>query len=118
MSQSRRKRPEESDADFTLDLICGRWKVPILMALHCAPQRTGHLVRALKGVSKNRLNDALRDLRRSGLIRRRDYPGSVPRVEYEVTPLGKSLCPIVVDLYEWGVRHRRKVESARAAAGR
>lgn len=112
MSHSRPKTRRKSDADFTLDLICGRWKVPILRELHCGPRRTGNLVRALEGVSKNRLNDALRGLLRSGIIRRRVYSGKVPRVEYEVSALGKTLCPIVNDLHEWGVRNRRRVESA------
>ncbi|HXS99069.1 MAG TPA: helix-turn-helix domain-containing protein [Elusimicrobiota bacterium] len=115
MSRSRRRTAGKSDADFTLDLICGRWKASILMELRRGPQRTGKLVRALQGVSKNRLNDALRELRRSGIIRRRVYPGPVPRVEHELTALGKTLCPIVNDLHAWGLRSRRKVVSARAA---
>lgn len=108
----------QRDADFTLDLICGRWRVPILMELHCGPRRTGKLVRALKGVSKNRLNDSLRELRRAGIIRRRVFAGRVPRVEYEVTALGKTLCPLVESLHKWGGRHRREVLRLRASAGR
>ena len=108
----------KSDADFTLDLICGRWKVPILIELHDGPRRTGQLVRALEGVSKNRLNDALRGLRTAGIIRRRVFDGKVPRVEYEVTALGKTLAPIVADLYKWGVRNRHKVERIGLLGGR
>ena len=118
MSRQRRNLIQTSDADFVLDLICPRWRLPILMALHGGPRRTGSLVRALKGVSKNRLNEALRELRGAGIIRRRVYPGAVPRVEHEATALGKSLCPFLADLLEWGARNRRKVEAARAAARR
>jgi len=108
----------KSDAEFTLDLICGHWKILILIELHAGPRRTGELVRALPGVSKNRLNDALRGLRRAGLIRRREYPGRVVRVEYELTALGATLSTIVADLYKWGVRNRRKVERAIALGER
>lgn len=70
-------------------------------------------MRALQGVSKNRLNDNLRELQRAGVVRRRVYVGAVTRVEYEVSPLGRSLCRIVEDLRRWGERNRRTIERER-----
>lgn len=103
----RKPRSAVRDAESALGLLRGRWKLLILRQLSHGPQRTGQLVRALDGVAKNRLNQNLRGLAKAGLLRRTIYPGRVPRVEYGLTPLGASLCPIIDTLFEWGARHSR-----------
>ena len=108
------KKLGPSEAHFTLELIRGRWKLYILLQLWTGPMRTGQLVRALGGIAKNRLNDNLRDLEQAGLTRRKTYTGRVPRVEHELTPLGTSLCPVVLALHEWGARNKSRVRSIKA----
>jgi DNA-binding HxlR family transcriptional regulator len=107
-----------SEAHFTLDLIRGRWKIYILLELWSGPRRTGELVRALVGIAKNRLNENLRELEQAGFVRRRTYAGRVPRVEHELTPLGDSLCPVVLALHEWGAKNKSKVKRIKAARRR
>lgn len=103
------KRPFETcEAHVALELVRGRWKLLILRSLRRGPHRTGELVRALSGVAKNRLNDNLRQLERSGIIRKKTFSGRVPRVEYGLTGLGRSLCPIIDALHEWGVKNKRR----------
>ncbi len=108
------KKYGKSEAHYTLELIRGRWKLYILLELWSGPRRTGELVRALKGIAKNRLNENLRQLERSGLTRRKVYAGRVPRVEHELTPLGTSLCPVVAAMHEWGARNKSKVQRLKA----
>lgn len=111
----RWKRNATSEAHFTLELIRGRWKLYILLELWLGPRRTGELVRALPGIAKNRLNENLRDLERTGFTRRKIYAGRVPRVEHELTPLGASLCPVVAALHEWGARNKSEVQKIKAS---
>ena len=113
-----RKISVPSEAHFTLELIRGRWKIYILLGLWSGPRRTGELVRALGGIAKNRLNQNLRELEQAGFIRRRSYAGRVPRVEHELTPLGISLCPVVLALHEWGARNKSKVQRIKTARRR
>ena len=109
-----RKKFKQNDAHFTLELIRGRWKLYILLELWSGARRTGELVRALPGIAKNRLNENLRDLERTGFLRRKVYAGRVPRVEHELTPLGLSLCPVVGALHEWGSKNKSRVRSIKA----
>ena len=103
------------EAYFTLDLLRGRWKACILLELWPGPMRTGQLMRALGGIAKNRLNDNLRQLESSGFVRRKSYKERIPRVEYELTPLGNSLCPVMESLHEWALSNKSKVRQCREA---
>lgn len=104
-----KKAPDTCEAYVALELIRGRWKLLIVRSLRAGPQRTGELVRALSGVAKNRLNDNLRHLERSGIIRKRTFTGKVPRVDYGLTGLGRSLCPVIDSLHAWGVKNKRRL---------
>ncbi|MCP5117820.1 MAG: winged helix-turn-helix transcriptional regulator, partial [bacterium] len=58
----------------------------------------------------------LRELEASGVIRRKVYAEVPPKVEYSVTAYGKTLQPILNSMCDWGVKHRRQVQSRQAAA--
>ena len=103
------------EARFTLERFRGRWKTCILLELWPGPMRTGQLMRALGGIAKNRLNDNLRQLSSMGFVRRKSYAGRVPHVEYGLTPLGKSLCPVMEALHDWALRNKMKVRQSREA---
>ncbi len=108
-------RDDTCEAHVALELIRGRWKLLILRELSSGPKRTGQLLRALDGVAKNRLNQNLRALERTGIVRRKTYAGRVPRVEHTLTPLGVSLCPIVEALHRWGVKHKNLLKRMASA---
>ena len=91
-------------AELALRVIQGRWKLLILRELLEGVQRFSDLQRALPGVSQKVLTAQLRDLETDGVLQRTVYPEVPPRVEYNLTPLGHDLIPILEGLHAWGSR--------------
>jgi len=88
-------------AHQTLLIIGGRWKVPILWHLAAGTCRFSQLQRSL-GATPKVLTRQLRDMERDGLLRRRVYAHVPPHVEYSLTPMGKTLLPVVGSMCRWG----------------
>jgi DNA-binding HxlR family transcriptional regulator len=86
-------------------LIRGRHKPDILIRLNRGPRRFSELHRAIPGVSERVLSKQLDELERDGLVDRTVYPEVPPRVEYSLTPFGRTLCPILKQMWKWGVEH-------------
>jgi DNA-binding HxlR family transcriptional regulator len=84
-----------------LDLIADKWTALIIGLLEKKPQRFVALQRQIGGISQKMLTQNLRGLERDGLVLRTVYAEVPPRVEYELTPLGKTLCKQLVALCEW-----------------
>jgi DNA-binding HxlR family transcriptional regulator len=96
-----------------LVLIGSKWSMLILCALRAGPARTHALKRRL-GASAKMLTQTLRELERHGIVQRRDYGEVPPRVEYSLTPLGRSLAKLVIEIEEWVTIHfTRMAGSAR-----
>lgn len=94
-------------AEYTLGVIGGRWKVPILWHLATAGTlRFSELRRALEGCTQKMLTQQLRELERDGIVLRKVYPQVPPKVEYSLTPMGKSLLPIVESMCQWAKSRR------------
>ena len=85
----------------------------ILYELSRGAKRHGELQRAIGGVSQKMLTQTLRTLERDRLVRRTIYPIVPPRVDYALTPLGKTLMQPLTSLYQWMERHLKKVQHAR-----
>ncbi|SFQ49350.1 winged helix-turn-helix transcriptional regulator [Amycolatopsis rubida] len=102
-----------------VDLLFSRWTTPILWTLsQSGPVRFVELERRL-GATGKVLTQRLRQLERDGLVERRSYAEVPPRVEYEITELGRSLSPVFAALADWTDKHLPAVEKARDAyAGR
>jgi DNA-binding HxlR family transcriptional regulator len=92
-------------AEFTLSMIGGRWKIPLIFHLLAGPKRFSELARALRGVTQKMLTQQLREMERDGLVERKVYAQVPPRVEYALTPLGRSLQPVVDAMCQWGEAH-------------
>lgn len=105
------------DMAYTLDLIGGRWKPSILWRLFRGAMRYSDLRRSLPNVSERILILQLREMEAGGLISRKVYPEVPPRVEYQLTDLGKSLEPVLKVLTDWGSINRpsAKAETAESA---
>jgi DNA-binding HxlR family transcriptional regulator len=86
-------------------LIRGRHKPDILIRLNRGRQRFGELRRAIPGVSERVLSRQLDELERDGLVDRTVYPEVPPRVEYNLTAFGSTLCPILKQMWKWGMEH-------------
>lgn len=92
-----------------LDRIGDRWTVLIVVALDPGPQRFSALAARVGGISQKMLTQTLRSLERDGFVTRTLYPEIPPRVEYELTPLGRSLLGPLRALEEWAVENMSEV---------
>jgi DNA-binding HxlR family transcriptional regulator len=97
-----------------VDLVFSRWTTPILWALNeASPLRFVELERRLGAISPKVLTQRLRQLERDGLVVRHRHAEVPPRVEYEITALGRSLSSVFAALGEWSDEHLPEVEQAR-----
>jgi DNA-binding HxlR family transcriptional regulator len=97
-----------------LQRIGDKWSVLVVMSLTGGPKRFSEIRRAMNGVSQRMLTLTLRGLERDGLVTRTVTPSIPPRVDYELTALGRSLQAPVTALGEWALAHRPQIEAARA----
>lgn len=91
--------------ETTLRVIGGRWKCLILRELFQGTKRFGQLHRAIKGITQKMLTQQLREMEDEHIVHRKVYPQIPPKVEYSLTPLGKSLKPVMDSMHHWGTRH-------------
>jgi DNA-binding HxlR family transcriptional regulator len=101
------------DVQDILTSICTKWGLLVLYELSSGVRRHGELRRAIGGVSQKMLTQTLRTLERDRLVQRTIHPIVPPRVDYALTPLGKTLMPPLSTLYRWMERHLREVQQAR-----
>lgn len=92
--------------------IGDKWSVLIVSRLGDGPQRFNELRRNVGGISQRMLTLTLRTLERDGLVTRTVFPVVPPRVDYELTQLGRSLLAPVSALGEWAIKNRTKIEDA------
>ncbi|MDR0997921.1 MAG: helix-turn-helix transcriptional regulator [Treponema sp.] len=91
--------------ESALKIIGGKWKVPILCALHLdGPLRYNEIRRKIRGITNAMLASSLKELEQAGMISRRQYDEMPVRVEYKPTPAGDELIPVLSKLAEWGVK--------------
>ena len=91
-----------------------KWSVFVIMMLDGGPLRFNELKRMVGGISQRMLTLTLRGLERDGLVTRTVFPTIPPRVDYELTDLGRGLSKPVEALGKWAFDHRIEIESARA----
>lgn len=95
--------------DATLRVISGKWKPLILYFLLQTPNRYGELKRAVRGVSDKVLIQQLKELEADAILTRTDYKEVPPRVDYSLTPLGRSLAQALAPLCTWGTENMAEV---------
>lgn len=88
--------------ELSLDIIGGKWKISIIWILKDDPKRYGELRRSLPKVTHKMLTQQLRELEANEIITRKVFPEVPPKVEYNLTLLGKSVLPVIDMLHEWG----------------
>lgn len=102
---------------FTRELLSrigDKWSILIIAHLAEGPLRFNILRRTIGQVSQRMLTLTLRSLERDGLVSRTVFPSIPPRVEYELTPLGRTLMGPVMTLIDWSLIHQGEVEKARS----
>lgn len=94
--------------DF-VNIVSGKWAIPILYRLIVtdAVIRFGELQRAIGSITQKELTKQLRLFEAIGLVTRTVYPEMPPRVEYQITELGKTLKPTLDSLALWMTEHRQ-----------
>lgn len=92
-----------------LDIINGKWKLPILIALSFGNKRFKELERDVEGITPKMLSKELRDLEINDLVVRTVYDTVPVTVEYSLSDYGKTLDSVIVALREWGKKHRTKL---------
>jgi DNA-binding HxlR family transcriptional regulator len=92
--------------------IANKWTVLVLSVLTEDTTRFNELRRRVQGVTQKALTQTLRDLERLGLVSRRIYAEVPPRVEYSLTPLGRSLVKVLDEIKKWTEDHAPDVMQA------
>ena len=100
--------------ELALDVIGGKWKMPILWRLKDRAWRYGELQRDVGRVNHKMLTQQLRELERDGLVTRTVFPEVPPHVEYTLTALGRSALPCIEVLRAWGAHYREEALVTRA----
>ncbi|MGJ4918200.1 winged helix-turn-helix transcriptional regulator [Bradyrhizobium sp. HKCCYLRH2060] len=90
-----------------------KWSVFVIMMLQDGPKRFNELKRLVGGISQRMLTLTLRGLERDGLVTRTVFPTIPPRVDYELTDLGRGLSQPVQALGQWAIQHQEQIEQAR-----
>src|SRR4051794_12683148 len=96
-----------------LNLIGDKWSLQLIRTLSPGPKRFNELKRSVEGISQRMLTLTLRGLERDGLVSRTVSPTVPPRVDYELTPLGRTLREPVKALSSWAGKHAAQMQEAR-----
>ena len=96
-----------------LDRIADKWSLHIVAVLANGPRRFNELKRGIDGISQRMLTLTLRGLERDGLLTRTMYPTIPPRVDYELTDMGRTLLKPVMALVNWANDNQVAIAEAR-----
>ncbi len=109
-----------ADVQEAIAVLEGRWKMRIVGHLYGEPvMRFSELRRAIPEVSQKMLVQQLRSLEEDGVVRRTIHPQVPPKVDYELTALGRALGPVFLALMDWArVRRETLADTPRALADR
>jgi DNA-binding HxlR family transcriptional regulator len=92
-----------------LDILSGKWKLPILIALMFGNKRFSQMAKQIPGITDKMLSKELRELEMNQLVKRTVYDAVPVVVEYAMTPYGKTLEKLIEELQQWGVKHRKRI---------
>ncbi|SKA41846.1 DNA-binding transcriptional regulator, HxlR family [Chitinophaga eiseniae] len=92
-----------------LDILSGKWKLQILMLLMFEKRRFKDLQQLTQGITPKMLVKELRDLEMNQLITRKVYDDSPVYIEYAITPYGRTLKKLILEMEDWGKKHRKRI---------
>jgi DNA-binding HxlR family transcriptional regulator len=107
--------PEGGAVREVLNRIGDKWSLLVIGTLRGGPLRFGELEQAVAGISQRMLTLTLKHLVEDGLVSRMAYAEVPPRVEYELTELGRTLLPLVISLAEWAMAHHEEINANRTS---
>jgi DNA-binding HxlR family transcriptional regulator len=103
-------------SDLSPIRIGDKWTGMIVRCLEHGPRRFSELRLPLRGITAKVLTTSLRTLERDGLIKRTSHPGPVRRVEYDLTPLGRSMLQPMAAACTWAQERWEELLDAREAS--
>ena len=106
------KLPEWCPVAATLEIIGGKWTPLILFHLKDQPRRFNELRRLMPTITQRMLTLQLRELEEAGIVQRTVYAEVPPRVDYELTELGRSLQPVLIAMRNWGNEYSQRFDAA------
>jgi DNA-binding HxlR family transcriptional regulator len=92
--------------EITLKALSTKWKILIVRDLSHGTRRFTELKNSLECISPKVLTNSLKSMEQDGLVVRKVYAEVPPRTEYSLTELGETLVPIILELGDWGEKHR------------
>jgi len=92
-----------------LDILSGKWKLPIIISLSFGKKRFKQMLREIPGITPKMLSKELKELEINELADRKVYDTVPVSVEYELTNYGKTLKPLIGELHQWGAKHRKRI---------
>jgi len=96
-----------------LYVLNGKWKLPLIFALTEGPKRFKDIQRSLGDITPKILSKELKELELNEFVVRTVYSTTPVTVIYELTPYSRSLKPILNELKEWGIQHRKRIVASR-----
>jgi DNA-binding HxlR family transcriptional regulator len=107
--------PSACQAREVLQRVGDKWSVYVIDLLGQGTMRFSELHRMIDGITSRMLTVTLRGLERDGIVTRTIHPVIPPRVEYALTPMGRTLLDTIGQLVTWAQTHLPEIEAARAA---
>jgi DNA-binding HxlR family transcriptional regulator len=101
---------------LTKEVLHGKWKSTLLAGIAQGIQRPSAMQRMLPSASRRVLNVQLSELEHHGLVSKAIFPELPPKVEYQLTDLGRSLLPVIEVMEHWGNTHRTELEQVLAGS--
>lgn len=92
-----------------LNVLSGKWKIIILLALSMKDYRFKELQGEIDGIAAKMLSKELKELEANDLVKRTVYDTIPVTVEYSITPYGRSLEKVIEELRKWGLKHRNRI---------
>ena len=93
----------------TLNVISGKWKLPIIGSLLYGKKRYKELEKEIPKITPRMLSKELKDLEVNGIVKRTVHNSIPVLVEYELTVSGQSLHQVIEPMIEWGLQHRKNI---------
>jgi DNA-binding HxlR family transcriptional regulator len=94
----------------SLDVLNGKWKLPIIIALTFGEKRFTEIAQEVHGITDRMLSKELRDLELNDLIKRNVQNSYPVKVTYALTAHSKTLRPVINSLKNWGIMHKKKLQ--------
>src|SRR5258705_9662238 len=93
----------------TLNILNGKWKIPVMFSLMFNDLRFKELERELKGITPKMLAKELRELEINQLIKKTPIGKNGDAYEYSITTYGRTLKKLITEIEMWGIKHRDKI---------